>query len=202
MSRAPAVTRNDASSRDNDGDVLRSLVDADANFIRTFDHVSRAAVNNTLAHLSAIKRISESMTNSDEQFAIVCEPTASFDLVALRRKRPLAHYIDMLPDDWEIVQLGCATEREELNFLNERGFVTDLWRASRNDTFAYSIHRRGVAQLMQRHWNETTQRWRLRARDEQTCVTSACVLFDGLDSYTSTIPWFRVVAPETNSPQG
>jgi hypothetical protein len=172
-------------------DKLRAcIVDEDVRFIES-QNIDWKVVATTLGHLRMIQTIGATLPCGVD-VAFACEDDVSFEYVE-RWQRPLAHYLGRLPADWEIIQLGYQGPLEhELNELNARGFLTVGWRLRHYGAFAYAVHRRGVNHLLKRHWNVDTQQWRLRVEHEQTyaSVVADAVLFDGLECYTSTVPWF------------
>lgn len=161
----------------------------------------------TIGHLQMIRQaLDESAGGGGDDdvvaAAVFFEDDVDFCHVG-RWQRPLAHYLCDLPKDWEIVQLGYqGPHEEELQRLNAAGFLTAGWRIRHYGTFAYAMNGRGMKSLMEKYWNPETLQWRLTPSyyDEQNLhpdhahykplLAADAILYRGMNSYTSTIPWF------------
>lgn len=110
----------------------------------------------TLAHLLAAMRL----FRVNATYAMVLEDDVSFELIPQWRSTGLKAALESLPDDWTILKVGFFNERRAIYEKHLRqlaaGFIVspidsiedwDSWGA-----FAYMVHRRGLAALLDAYW--------------------------------------------------
>lgn len=153
------------------------------------------ALGCALSHLRAARRAIRDGASP----ALILEEDAVLDLQPLWTARSIAHFVDALPNEWEIVQLAIVARQREWDELRTswRRAATHLGSSQllRRDFYwssaAYLLHERGAQRLLARFRaadanassaadNVAAARWRL-GTDHVPCVKAdLCVLYPSL----------------------
>lgn len=149
----------------------------------------------TVNHLSAIKKA----YHAKHEWVIITEDDIEFDPSSWNF--PLKAYLQNLPSEVEIIQLGHQGPLLDQNLQkNTKECILYVpWRLHNYGTYAYAINRKGMTKMMESYYCEESQTWnwlREGGTGGKSC-TSDSVIFDSLFAFTSTIPWIMCTGDDS-----